>query len=273
MLAPRLLLPLFIGLAAAAPSPAAAQNKPAAGKKTLNLERLRSELESGVEQRILQALRQVEQAGSEGALALPLVEALVKRGASVPVCLQALTVVASFRRPSSSESIAPYVRHRSAEVRRAAARALSETGGPVAVSALRGALRSSDASVRAMAAEGLGKLGDASAVPDLLVALERGVAEAAPSIGRLCAVEQCTQFVGGLDKLEMGVMLSGLKELLPRPAVHIPDDFKIQLIGRMAAKKHEQLDKFLRELLERGLPNASLRVKQALEQALQTKKP
>ena len=86
------------------------------------------------------------------------------------------------------------------ELRRAAVKALLKTKGPAAVKALRHALSDSDPMVRGIAATGLGTLKAKDAVPDLFVALDRKIAEAAASIGQLCAPSECEQLAGKLGR-------------------------------------------------------------------------
>ncbi len=118
--------------------------------------------------------------------------------------------------PSSSAVIGPYLQHRSADIRKAAALALARTGGPDAALALRKGLRSSDAEVRSLAASGLGRAGDDQSVPDLARALDRGILEAAPSIGALCAGTQCDDLLARLEKLPLEKQQATLEAMLHR---------------------------------------------------------
>ena len=132
----------------------------------------------------------------------------------------------------SSAAIAPYVRHRRAEVRGAAALALARTRGPEAATALRLGLRSSDAALRALSATGLGAAGDEDSVPDLAKALDRGVVEAAPSIGALCVGAQCDDLLARLDKVAPDTARAVLEAMLARKPA-LPDDVLARAVSKV----------------------------------------
>ena len=252
------------GLAPALANAAPAQ-KPAA-HAGLNLAELKQALESGDEDRGLAALAEIEQAGS--ASAVPLVEGVLSRGASSKLLLRAIAVAGALGKESSSAALAPYVKHRSADVRHAAAVALTHTRGKVAVQSLRDALRGSDAALRGTAADGLGALGAKEAVPDLFVVLPKEVPEAAGAIGTLCNAEECKKFLDFLGKLPFDVMQSGFLPILLRTGPEVPDGIKLDLIERLrrmaTPKTHEVLTTALATYPAAGSP----KVKTALDAAL-----
>ena len=132
---------LCLGSLAPTVAHAAPPDKPKA-HSSVNLESWKKALESGDEARALAALDEIELASERRAA--PLVDALLVRGANSKLLLRAIGVAGALAAPSSSSALAPYVKHRAADVRGAAARSLSRTKGSVAVSALREALRGSD---------------------------------------------------------------------------------------------------------------------------------
>jgi len=234
---------LCLGILALAPTLALAApaDKPKA-HATLNLESSKKALESGDEARALAALDEIELSSDRRAATL--VEALLGRGANSKLLLRAIGVAGALGAPSSSAALAPYVKHRAPDVRRAAAQSLARTKGSVAISALRDALRGSDPRLRSTAAEGLGALGAKEAVPDLFVVLPKEVPEAAGAIGLLCRADECTRFVGLLGKLPFDVMESGFLPLLLRTDADAPDAARLQLIEqlrRMATPKASAL--------------------------------
>ena len=234
---------LCLGILALAPTLALAApaDKPKA-HATLNLESSKKALESGDEARALAALDEIELSSDRRAATL--VEALLGRGANSKLLLRAIGVAGALGAPSSSAALAPYVKHRAPDVRRAAAQSLARTKGSVAISALRDALRGSDPRLRSTAAEGLGVLGAKEAVPDLFVVLPKEVPEAAGAIGLLCRADECTRFVGLLGKLPFDVMESGFLPLLLRTDADAPDAARLQLIEqlrRMATPKASAL--------------------------------
>ncbi|MEP7050109.1 MAG: HEAT repeat domain-containing protein [Pseudomonadota bacterium] len=261
----------IIGLCLGGLPPAQANAAPAAGAKpvaraNLNLPELKRALESGDVDRALSALDEIAQAGSPSAA--PLVEAVLNRGASSKLLLRAIAVAGSLGRESSSAALAPYVKHRSAEVRHAAAVSLTHTKGKIAVQALRDALRGSDASLRGAAADGLGSLNAKEAVSDLFVVLPREVPEAAGAIGALCNGEECKRFLNFLGKLPFDVMQSGFLPILLRTDAEAPEHVKLDLIERLRRMATPKTNEVLSTALATYPAGGSPKVKTALDAAL-----
>ena len=165
-------------------------------------------LQSGDAAVVLAALGAVRDAGAAAAPAAPAVEQLLAQGATVEVARAAMEALAAIGLPSASAVVRPYVAHRVAELRRQAVKALARTRGPEAVAAFHQGLRSSDPAVRGYSAAGLGALAAAEALPDLLVALDRGVVEAAGAIGALRS-GRVRRLHGPARALPFDVMTSG----------------------------------------------------------------
>jgi HEAT repeat protein len=247
-----------------------APKEPAAkeGSADLDLKRIKNELESGDERRITAALEELGKTAENAKEAAPLVEALLQRGASLKVLALALETAGALKQASSSKAIAPYLNHRTADLRRAAAKSLIKTKGPDAIKALRQALRSSDAVVRGTAATGLGSLSAKEALGDLFTALDHKVAEAAASIGQLCAPDDCEKLAGRLGKLPFDVMTSGFDQILFRPPADMPDDQKIRIVGRLRELGTKDSGTYLADVAERWPKDWSKRVKQAIDSAV-----
>jgi hypothetical protein len=114
----------------------------------------------------------------------------------------------------------------------------------------------------------LGALRAKDAVPDLFVALDHKVNEAAASIGQLCNPEQCEQLAGKLGKLSFDVVASGLDQVLFRPTAEVTDDEKIKVLGHLREMGTQDANKFLKDTQSRLSKQTSARIKQALEQAV-----
>src|SRR5687768_15882102 len=118
----------------AAPPPRAAPGKSgkaapqSAPKAKLDLPGLQKALESGDEAKTIEALDIIQK--SADAAGAPLVEALLLRGASAGVLGRAIETLGILAQPSSGQYLAPYARHRTPELRRAALRALIATKAP-----------------------------------------------------------------------------------------------------------------------------------------------
>lgn len=235
-------------------------------RATLNLESTKKALESGDEAQVLAALDEIEKLSE--LRAAPLLEALLARGASSKLLLRAIVVAGALGAPSSSSALAPYVKHRAPEVRRAAAASLARTKGSVAISALRDALRSNDAALRGTAAAGLGTLGAKEAVPDLFVVLPKEVPEAAGAIGVLCRGDECKRFVGLLGKLPFDVMESGFLPLLLRTDGDAPDSAKLQLIEQLRRMATQKSGALLASALASYPANGSPKIRAAIDAAI-----
>jgi len=243
-----------------------AQAQKAPARATLNLDATKKALESSDEARALGALDEIEQAADRRAA--PLVEALLGRGANSKLLLRAIAVAGSLGAPSSSNALAPYVKHRTPEVRRAAAQNLARTKGSVAVSALREALHGNDPTLRSTAAEGLGVLGAKEAVPDLFVVLPKEVPEAAAAIGLLCHGDECKRFVGLLGKLPFDVMESGFLPLLLRTDADAPDSAKLTLIEQLRRMATQKSSALLATALATYPANGSQKIRTAIDAAI-----
>lgn len=187
------------------------------------------------------------------------IERLVTRGAPLAVTRAAIAALGAIGRPSSSGALRPYLRHRDPELHEAAARALARTGGAVAVEALREGLRSPFSAVRGLSASGLGELGAASAVPELFLALDKGVAEAATAIGALCSPAECSQLIDKLGARTLPVIVGGLDAVFFR-ARPLKDDALVAMIAQLRALGALDVDRYLASVGERWRGSARVRL-------------
>ena len=265
----RVALALLVSLAGAT-SAGAQPAKPAAAKPAAKTDvgPALQKLKSGDEGQIRAALDDLRIAGSSASAAASAVADALSRGLSEALALQAIDTLADLESPDGSAILAQYSRHRTVAIRRAAVKALTRTRGAAAAPALRKALGDSDAQVRGNAAAGLGMLKAKDAVPDLFVALDHKVNEAASSIGQLCNAEQCDQLASKLGKLPFEVVTSGLDPILFRPTAEVSDDTKIKVLGRLRELGTGEANRFLKDVETRLPKEASARIKQAVEQAV-----
>jgi hypothetical protein len=243
-----------------------AGEKANAKKPKLDLAKTKKELESGDKARVAAALDAIRESGD--ATAAPAVDSFLKKGASADLTLKALDAVAALKQPASSAAIAPYVKHRTDEVRRAAAKALMKTKGPEAVKAFKQGLRSSDAQVRGLSATGLGTLGAKDALDDLFTALSLNVNEAAGAIGQLCTGESCDKFAKLTGKHPFDVMASGFDQILFRAEKEMPEDAKIKIVGRCRELGTKESGKYMVDVQSRWPKEWSKKVKQAIDAAV-----
>lgn len=225
-------------------------------------------LKSGDRAQIRAALDDVRMAGHAGASAVPAIVDLLKRGLDVPLTQAAIETLGDVESDAASESIAWYTQHRNVNLRRAAVQALVKTKGTNAVRAMRASLSDGDAQVRGFAATGLGTLKARDAVPDLFVALDHKVNEAAASIGMLCSGGECEKLADQLGHLQFVIVTSGLDQILFRPANDVSDDTKVKVIGRVRELGTAEANKFLKEVQKKWPDTSSKRVKQSIDQAV-----
>jgi HEAT repeat protein len=223
-------------------------------------------LKSGDPARIKSGLGDVRSSAKAGAPAVPAIADLLGEGLSLSLTLTALETLAETESEAASAAIAPYARHRNVALRRAAVSALARTRGPAAVQTLRAALADPDPEVRGLAATGLGALDVADAVPDLFVALDHRVNEAAESIGLLCSIRQCDELSSRVGRVSFEVLTAGLGPMLLR-ASGVDDDAKVNAIARVRELGTADANQFLADVQGR-LCAVSQRVKQALDQAV-----
>lgn len=216
---------------------------------------------------VLDGLTAAQAGGAVSAPLAPAIEGLLLRGATLPLAKAAIDALGAIGAASSSAVLRPYLRHRVPELRRAAARALGSTRGPEALAAFREGLRSPDGQVRGFSATGLGNLMAADALPDLFLALDHNVSEAASSIGLLCTVETCEKLLAKLGSIPLDVMTSGIDPMFFR-ATPFPDEKLVDVVGRLRELGSPEAGKYLADVLARWPKGGSPRVKQALESAV-----
>jgi len=265
---------LVLGFVVAGPcwSPSAlaqsSEDKPLDGAGRQRFDEIERELTSGDPLRVNTALTRM---GSETHEAYAeLLRTLLLRGGNEPVLIGALELAASYAKPLLSASVGSYLQHRSERVRRAAAKALAETGGPDAVAALRLGLRSNDPVLREESARALGHTGDAAALADLFLALDRGIAAAAQSIGRLCDDTACLKLVDRLGTVPFEAMSEALAQILLRTDKRASSATRVEVVARVANLRTPQAAALLRGVKSKWPDKGDRTVYNALDRALDT---
>lgn len=276
------------------PAPAAGKAAEKAAKPKLDLPALKKALETGDEPAVLGALTVIAVAKPQGALTAPLVNDLLVRGSSAAVLLRALEVAGELAQKGSSPAVGSYLRHRSPVVRRGAAQALGQTGGPEAIGGLRAALHDRDPSVRRVAAGSLGTLRAREAVSDLFavvfkppapcdcaqgdkVCLARcdqsggSMPEAAAAIGGMCAPDECKKLVDLVGKLPFDLVTRGLEALLLRPESEVSESYKLDVIEHLRRLQTPEAKRFLETVRARYPEKGSAHVRHGLSEAIEGK--
>ncbi len=229
---------------------------------------LQQKLKSADEAQVRAALDDLRLGGKAAQAAAPSVVELLERGTTASLTEAALDTLGDMEAESASEHIAVYTHHRDVAMRRAAVKALIKTKGAAAIKGLRHALSDADPMVRGVAATGLGTLKAKDAVPDLYVALDRKIAEAAAAIGQLCTGADCDQLSAKLGRLPFDVVTGGLDQILFRPTSEITDDDKVKVIGKLRELGTQEANKFLKDVQARWPKGGSARVRQSIDQAV-----
>ena len=225
-------------------------------------------LRSGDPAAVKGALDEVRTSARAGAPAAPVIAELLEQGLTPSLTQAAIDTLGDTESEAGSTALGWYAQHRNVELRRAAVQALSHTRGTVAVKALRMALSDPDPNVRGLAATGLGSMKAKDTVGDLFVALDHKVAEAAASIGQLCAGNECDRLASKLGSVPFDVVTSGLDQVLFRPPSDVSDDIKVKIVGRVRELGTGEANRFLRSVQGKWPKTWSQRVKQAIDQAV-----
>jgi HEAT repeat protein len=229
---------------------------------------VQQKLRSGDEAQIRGVLDDVRVAGKGGQAAAPAIAEVLARGLSLALTEAAITTLGEVEAESASSTIAAYAAHRNLTIRRAAVKALIRTKGAAATKALRRALTDPDAAVRGFAATGLGTLKSKDSMPDLLVALDRKVPEAATAIGQVCTGADCDKLTAKLGRLPFDVVTGGLDQILFRPQPEMSDDEKLKIVNKLRELGTQEANRFLSDVQKRWPQGWSPRVKQSIDQGV-----
>jgi HEAT repeat protein len=267
----RLLVPialLLVSAGASAQKPPAKKEPAKAAAPAVDVKPAIQKIKSGDEAQIRAGLDDVRIAGAAGAAAAPAIAEALSKGLSLALTTSAIETLGELESDTASQALAQYATHRNPKIRRAAIKSLTRTKGAAAATAFKHALGDPDPVVRGTAASGLGTIKAKDAVPDLFLALDHKVNEAAASIGQLCSGEACLELAGRMGKLPFDVATSGLEPVLFRPVAEVPDDTKVKIVGRIRELGTMEANKFLKDVQKRWAKDGSARVKQALDQAV-----
>jgi hypothetical protein len=226
-------------------------------------------LKSGDPAKVQSGLDDVRMTGVGGASAVPVIVQLLEQGLPLALTQSAIDTLGDTQSPAATPILAVYARHRVLSLRKSAVQALAKTKGTEAVKALRAALSDPDATVRGAAATALGGLKAHDLLGDLFRALDRGVPEAAASIGELCVAQECETLAGKLGKLPFEVVTSGIDQVLFRPPPDVSDELKVKLVERVRDVGTAACNRFLKQVQGRlRAAGVSTKVKGAVDAAV-----
>ncbi len=179
---------------------------------------------------------------------VPHLATLLRSGRSDSVTDRALQALRGLAHPSAIEVLTEFTHHRRPRARRLAFQALSAVHDRRIPALIEQGLRDSDRNVRATCARQLGEIGARGSVDTLFLAFDRGVVEAAISIGKLGSRQAITRYHEHLGQMPLSVMLSGYSQFVRRR--DIPDTVKIDIIGRLGEISGAMVRVFLQRYLD-----------------------
>jgi hypothetical protein len=175
--------------------------------------------------------------------------ALLRAGQTDVVADHALEALTRLRSREGRDVLMAFVHHRRAEARLRAYAALAKLGEARDVTAITLGLRDSAPQVRNAVARSLASLPARGAVPDLLLALELGVFDAAAAIGKHGDAASLDRFSAQVGKLPLYVLLEGYANYLERQ--DLPDVLKLRIVATLEDVSGGVVKEFLTAWLAR----------------------
>lgn len=193
---------------------------------------------------------------------------LLDKGPTDKVTEASLDALGAISNPDSIPLLIEYMHHRRPKVRIIAVNAIAEIKDKRVSEALKSALRDSDANVRKAAAYALGRYGDESAIDILFKAFDRDVPEAAIAIGQIGGVDAMERLSGYLGKAPLDLLKPGFAEFLNRE--DFPDKGKIAIIDKLMELAGPEVKEFLKQYAAGLSENAPLKLRQKLQEAIES---
>ena len=210
--------------------------------------------------------RGIEAVGLRGsAQAVQLLDARVRQGMPADLLLLAVHTAGAVGRPEAGPLLTDLLSHRRVAIRVAVVHALTDLQPPGVESALIRALSDGDPTVRAAAAEALGHIGSEHAIEPLFLAFDRGVEEAATSLGQLARSDDVSRILAYLGERSLETLSPALLELLSRR--DIPTDTKVNVVVRLGEMATGEVRRFLEDFRSSLPDRAPSELREAAENA------
>jgi HEAT repeat protein len=190
----------------------------------------------------------------------------IRRGLPPDLLDMAVSTLTILGRPEAGPVLFDLTRHRRAEVRLEAVRAIAATRPRGAERVLVEALSDTDPAVRGAAAEGLGALGATGGLDALFHAFERRVPEAAMAIGQLARPADVERFLEHLGRVPFDGIAPALSEMLHRD--DLADRAKLAIVHRLTELATPEVRRFLEDFVASLEPGDRSQVRRAAEDAI-----
>ncbi len=247
-------------------SAAAGNDRP---QETLSLREAVEALHATDPERVIQGVDALTVLG--GAQVIPPLVELLRAGPSDRITDYVVEKLGIIGQPAAIEELTNLLHHRRASVRQAAVNALAQIRDDRVRPLVESGLHDSESAVRGQAATALGEIGASQSVELLFHAFERGVPEAAESIGRLGEASTAVSSEATWDhedprttrhrhtlamwlgRAPLSVLLRGFERYLNRRDV--PVAVKEQIVVRLEQQASAQVREFLQRWVS-SLPPA-----------------
>ena len=237
------------------------------GRRPPRLAQVVEWLDSGDVEDIRRGIESVGLLGSSGAVQR--LEDRVRRGLPGELLLLAVHTLGATGRSEARPLVSDLLSHRRVAIRVAAVRALTDIGN--SETALIRALSDPAPEVRSAAAESLGQVGSTASIDPLFRAFDRGVEEAATSLGQIVRNEEVPRLLGYLGDRSLETMSPALLEVLSREEIRVST--KVDLVGQLSEMATGDVRRFLEDYaaslpqgapadLRRAVQNAAGRIAQ-----------
>jgi HEAT repeat protein len=236
-------------------SKAAVKNPPA------SIEVVISRLSSGNESEVRSAITDLGRIRSRAAVVA--LCAFLKKGQPDSLADFALETLGKTASPDAVETLIVFTNHRRPAARLIAYQALAAARVQGVSAMVARALSDSDPKVRSAAATALGTLGAKEQLPRLFIALERGVSEAAVSIGQLGDAESARLFTSYINQMHLATALSGYQHFLERK--DIDEKTKIEIVNALSEQPVPDVKRFLQTFLKNGGAKGRVALKKTID--------
>ncbi len=205
---------------------------------------LTADLRSGEPIRIARALDVLVEHAEPGATQA--LGELLHQGQPDALADRAIQALGATRSLEALPVLAEMTHHRRASARAAAYTAIGRIAGEAADELLAQGLRDVDAGVRGVCARLLGERGARAQLEPLFRALERGVPEAGPALGKLVDAAGVARFGAQLGRTPIQVMLGGYEQMLVRD--DLTEQVKLGIVAQLGEVAGVTVKRFLEHM-------------------------